>query len=103
DIRRFSAANLKKHVRCSERSWNRVDGQPAGAHRYVIPSARGHDVAIVSNGRDGRKVIFFSGGAYGNIATTDRLLKSAQRGVRNPAPRRSDDGATDRPGRARQR
>src|SRR5262249_5778935 len=98
-----SAANLKRQIRGSERSWNCVGGKPAGSDRYVVTPARGHGLGIVWNSRNVLKVIFFSGDPYGNTETTARLFKSKQCGVRNPAPRRGSDGATDRPSGARQR
>src|SRR6476620_4274029 len=45
----------------------------------------------------------FSGGAHGNTETTHRLFKSKQSAVRNPAPRRGNDGAKDRASGTRQR
>jgi len=43
DIRRFSAANLERQIRCSERSWNCVDGQAVGL--IVTLSLRREDTA----------------------------------------------------------
>ena len=71
--------------------------------RYLRPPARRHQFAGVWNSRDRRKVILFSGGAHGNTKTTDRLFRSKQRAVRNPAPLRDSHSATDRASGTRER
>src|SRR5205814_7797986 len=99
----FPSYQSQTKIRGSERPWNRVGCKSAGPDRYLRPPARRHRLAGVWNSRDRRKVILFSGSAYGNTETTDRLFKSKQRAVRNPAPLQDRHSATDRASGTRER